>query len=143
MLFLGHSGSGKTTLARLLADHFTILRDDRVFIQMQKDRSFLAKGTKESSDTHEVHSIIRIFGAEQAEISPMSQAKTCEYLMDAVFEIDFQQKSRNIKHEQQWFIQCAHLARHCPGWLLHFSLDPGDVIHQLQKTDTSDTFSIN
>lgn len=133
MLFLGHSGSGKSTLSKLLSDRYEILRDDRAFVQMQKNGMWFVKDDFNSTTCYPLHSIIRIFGAHQPELIPLPPIKTCEYLMDAVFEIDHQRRSRDIEFEKQCFTKTAQIARYYPGWLLQFSLQKSDILNQLQK----------
>jgi hypothetical protein len=139
MLFLGHSGSGKTTISTLLADYFRIVRDDRVFVQKQQDgqwyvgqecdknKFFLA----EDMPRYPLHSVIRVFGAQQTEIFPLPQSKICEYLMDAVFEVEIQRCSNSFEFEKKWFACCAQIARQYPGWLLRFALQHTDIVPYL------------
>ena len=141
-LLLGHSGSGKTTLSRLLSDHFKILKDDRAFLQLQKNNQWFVYinddmhnpiTLNDNSTYYPLHAIIRIFGTQETKLEPLLPIKTCEYLMDAVFEIDTQQQSRSVEFEKQWFAQTAHIARQCPGWKLQFSLQLPVILHELQQ----------
>lgn len=155
ILFLGHSGSGKTTISRLLSDHFRVLKNDRVFLQATENNIWIvatecACQTKKSVNKevnqqslsgnrvyYPLHSIVRVFGAQKSELIPLTPIKTCEYLMDAVFEIDHQRGARSVELEQQWFKKTVQIARRYPGWLLQFSLQKFDILRQLNKMDLS------
>ena len=158
VLFLGHSGSGKSTISSLLADNFEILRDDSVYLLPgendrwyvnlgfdTKDRHFKTRTgspvcLEDIASLYPLHTIVRIFGAEYSEVAPLQPMKLCEYLMDAVFEITHQRKSRDIVMEQQWFTKSAQIARKYPGWQLQFTRNATDVLLQFEKMNISVTF---
>lgn len=151
ILLLGHSGSGKTTLSRMLSSRFELLRDDRVFLYPHEPNMwFVEIGTEiirgiydcnnknnlahiAGRQQHPLHCIIRIFGAQNSEIVSLPPIKTTEYLVDAIFEIDHQRKSRNVALERSWFKAAAQIARQYPGWRLSFPLNKNDVLRQLEK----------
>ncbi|MCD4741724.1 MAG: hypothetical protein K8R67_04480 [Desulfobacteraceae bacterium] len=110
---------------------------------MKKNGMWFVQDGFNNSTSYPLLSITRIFGAKHAELIPILPIKTCEYLMDAVFEVDHQQKTRKIELEQQWFAQTAQIAKKYPGWLLKFSLHKSDILYQLQKMNISDTLKIN
>lgn len=89
--------------------------------------------TYSKTNFYPISSIIRIFGSHYNERYELSKIKTCEYLMDAVFEIDNQRSIRDLSVEQHFFRNAAEIARTCQGWKVHFTLNKKDVVSSLSN----------
>ena len=151
-LLLGHSCSGKTTLSSLVSDQFSIVADDLVFAfpkpdgtwavmdseTIEQKRAISFDSAKEALCHHEpawpLISLIRIFAAKNTKLQRLTDIKTCEYLMDAVFEISIQSKDRRLALRKQWFSRAAAMARQYPGWRLEFSLNAEQAVAAIQQT---------
>jgi len=151
-LLLGHSCSGKTTLSSLVSDQFSVVADDLVFAfpkpdgtwavmdgeTIEQQRAMNFDSAMEALRHHEpawpLSSLIRIFAAENTKLQRLTDMKTCEYLMDAVFEISIQAKDRRLDLRRQWFSNVADMARRYPGWRLEFSLDAEQAVAAIQQT---------
>ncbi len=151
ILLMGHSCSGKTTLSSLLSDHFYLIADDLVFARslnngiwgvmsgrqiksmVYENDSTYKEILQEEDRWYPLHAIVRIFAAQHTDLKPLSSIKTCEYLMDAVFEIDIQRKKTRPDLAQRWFQFAVLMARQYPGWQLQFSLEKQSVVSLLQK----------
>jgi len=151
-LLLGHSCSGKTTLSSLVSDQFSVVADDLVFafpkpdgtwavmdgetIEQQRAMNFdsAMEALDRQASTWPLISLLRIFAAENTKLQRLTDIKTCEYLMDAVFEISIQAKDRRLDLRKQWFSNAAAMARQYPGWRLEFSLDAQEAVAAIQQT---------
>ena len=151
-LLLGHSCSGKTTLSSLVSKHFSVVADDLIFVFPLPDRTWVVMNGetleqqtttisyRSAEDLYQhgtawpLISLIRIFAAEKTRLQRLTDAKTCEYLMDAVFEISTQSKDRRLNHRKHWFSSAAAMARQYPGWRLEFSLDAEQAAAAIRQT---------
>ncbi len=151
ILLMGHSSSGKTTLSSLLSAHFPVITDDLVFAhRRQQDVWRIMDGSRlksiayengcvygeispEAEKAYPLCAIIRIFGAQHTTLQPLPPIKTCEYLMDAVFEIDLQRATNSLMLANRWFHLTALMARQCPGWQLCFTLDEQLIVPLLKQ----------
>jgi len=152
VLLLGHSSSGKTTLCSMLASHFPVVSDDIVFIFQQPSGAWcVMDGTELKSKEYgrygltmcleeselkiySLLSIIRIFAAQETVLQPLPSIRACEYLMDAIFEIDIQRKVNNSDIIIQWFSLMAKMAKRYQCWQLQFCLDEKMILSSFQKT---------
>jgi hypothetical protein len=152
ILLMGHSSSGKTTLSALLSDHFPVISDDLVFARPLPDGAWtVMNGTRIKTLAQEkgrvdeeilshveekqypLYAIIRIFAAQHTALTPLPPIKTCEYLMDAVLEVDIQRERFTPGLGRGWFCSTALIARRYPGRQLQFALEKSTVVPLLQK----------
>ena len=152
ILLMGHSGAGKTTLSNLVSDHFPILADDLVFacpnknndwviidgkrigIKNKADRISFLKDSSLNDYVYPLHSLVRVFAAKETKIQSLLSLNTCEYLLNAVFELHVQSLEKNIFIRKKWFHSVADIARRCKGWKLRFSLDAKQAVAAMRRT---------
>ena len=153
ILLLGRSGAGKSTLSALVSKYFPVLVDDWVFAFSDKnscwmimdgkrfsvinkvDRNGLPARFRQDGIAYPLHSLIRVFADEKTAIQPLSSMTTCEYLLNAVFELPIQSLETNLSIRNQWFHAVADIARKYQGWQLHFSLNAEHAVTAIQKAD--------
>ena len=151
ILLMGHSGAGKTTLSNLVSDHFPILADDLVFAYPNKNSGWMIIGGKQigiknkadrisflknislNDHVYPLHSLVRVFAAKETKIQSLSPIKTCEYLLNAVFELHIQSLEKNMFLRKEWFHSVADMARRCKGWELRFSLDAEQAVAAIRQ----------
>ena len=153
VLLLGHSSSGKSAISSMLSSHFQVVADDIVFAMPREvgewtimegnaikskfkgyEHNLLFEDIEnEAMKTYPLHSIIRIFAAQNTELGPLPPIKICEYLMDAVFEIDVQRNTINSNLTTRWFQLTAAMASQYTGWQLRFNLDEKKILSLFQK----------
>ncbi len=151
ILLLGHSSSGKTTLGSLVSRDFPVLGDDWLFVFPDRNGEWMVADGKRLNIRPEtcnpgmldelchkgiarpVHSLIRIFAAEKTELKSISSLKTCEYIMNAVFEIPMQSMNTCLHTRRQWFQSAADMARKYRGWRLQFSLNEERAMNALRQ----------
>ena len=149
ILLLGHSGSGKTSLCKILSPYFSLIADDITFVcrrkcgvwevrdgdsfrpELFKNRS-VSKNMVQKAPAYPLGSIIRIFASQSTVLQPLAPMKLCEYLMDAVFEIDIQRKTIRSDLTVQWFHHVAAIAKQNKGWQLQFALDKKLILSAFQ-----------
>lgn len=145
LLFLGHSTSGKSTISRLLSERYPIVADDKVWVYKKNSGwlvgdgsdNFTAKVVNSPSTENQVRypllAVLRIYKAETTEITPLSPRETCRHLVDAVFEVDRQRKSKDLRTIKRWFIKVAEISNKIEGWHLTFKKDASilDLIHEI------------
>jgi energy-coupling factor transporter ATP-binding protein EcfA2 len=132
LVFLGHSTSGKSTIRQLLSKHFLSIADDKIFVyKSRKGKWMICDATDNChccfEDDHSIVlkeypllSFLRIFKSKNTHISPISKMETCKYLMDAIFECDFQRYSDDILKKKHWFKLAAEMSRQVEGGRLTF-----------------------
>jgi len=135
LLFLGHSTAGKSTICRLLSERYPEIADDKVWVYQIKNGCWMVRdgsnngnienncGNPNGRGQYPLLAILRIFKSNTAQIDPISQKETCKYLMDAVFEIDFQRKIIDLKIRKRWFRLVAEISRKIEGRRLTFNKD--------------------
>lgn len=147
LLFLGHSTAGKSTISRLLSECYPVIADDKVLILKKRNGCWLVRDNSDniragnntnsmlSHDQYPLLAILRIFKSKTTRIEPISQRKTCKYLMDAVFEIDFQRKVDDLLVKKKWFSYAGDISKKNVGWELTFSIDTNIIkyIHDIFK----------
>lgn len=75
--------------------------------------------------------VLRIFKARSTQIKLISQKETCKYLMDAIFENDFQRCIKNTRVRIRWFRMAAEVSRGFRGWHLTFQKNKS-IIKKMQ-----------
>lgn len=147
LLFLGHSTAGKSTISRLLSERYPVIADDKVWIYQKKNgcwmvlngsNNFRAGNISElpvGCSQYPLLAILRIFKSKTTQIDPIFQKEACKYLMDAIFEIDFQRKVEDLDRRKNWFSYMAEISRKIKGWRLTFSKDRSIIktIHDMFK----------
>ena len=136
LLFLGHAGAGKSTAVHLLAERFSTLADDAVLLLPQPDGTwqvacgdrtvFGGRAAVEAAtglDWVPLRAVLRLFQAPEPRLVPILPRETCRHLMDAAFEITWQQRLRPDA-VRGMFSSVARLARAIPGWEMHLSTSP-------------------
>jgi hypothetical protein len=136
LLFLGHAGAGKSTICQLLAKRFPILADDAVYLIRKNQEGgawFVADGSQhafaepsanavDSIPSMPLRAIFRIYQDSYTRLVRMTPRETCSHLVDALFEISWQQHG-NLVEKRNWFNCVAEVARRYRGARLYFSLD--------------------
>jgi hypothetical protein len=85
-----------------------------------KFRAWTGTGYPLGRRRYPLRAVLRIFKARAVALHPVGQRDTCRYLLDAVFENDFQRRVDNMRVRSGWFRMTAELAREIPGWRLTF-----------------------
>ena len=126
ILILGHSGAGKTTLSSLLAEKYSVVADDIIYIgQHKKNRKwYITDGKKLQSFVNNwmpLLATIRTYQAREPQLVNIPSREVCKHLMDAVFENNMM---CDVKGELQRaaFVSVAEIARTYPGWRLMSNL---------------------
>lgn len=144
ILFLGHSNAGKSTISQLLSERYPVIADDKVWISrksngdwMVRDASSNFRGVIENyftfgRDQYPLIAVLRIFKSNATQILPISPKETCVYLLDAVFEIDFQRRIDDVKIRKEWFKLAAQISRKIEGWHLTFPKDKS-IINEIHN----------
>ena len=145
LLFLGYSTSGKSTISRLLSERYPVIADDRVWVFKNKGFWLIQNGsnyfsTKDKKtniagekNKYPLLAIVRIFKSKTLEVEPLSAKKACRYLMDAVFEIDFQRRQKDFETKKKWFSAAAEISKIIAGWRLTFKKDKS-IIKKIHET---------
>jgi energy-coupling factor transporter ATP-binding protein EcfA2 len=132
LLFLGHSTAGKSTIGRLLAGRYPLIADDKVLVSRMgggpwmvrdasgKFRAWSGSGYRLGRRKYPLHAVLRIFKARAVVLHPIGQMEACRYLLDAVFENDFQRRVNDLRRRMDWFRMTAALSREIKGWRLTF-----------------------
>lgn len=145
VLFLGHSTSGKSTISEILSERYPLIADDKIWVEIGNEGIWMAQGISETNkfgkgysyskklEQHPLWGIIRIFKANETKIEQITQRVCCKYLMDAVFEIDFQRRVTELDRKKNWFRLVADISRKTIGWHLTFQKDRSiiDVIERV------------
>lgn len=154
IIFIGHSTSGKSTIVQILSGRYEIIADDKIWIQHSRDSNWIIRDASDNyqirkGDEHYVGrkkyplcAIFRIFKSESTRSVPLSSRTTCKYLMDSVFEIDFQRKIKDLKLKKQWFVFMADMARNIGGWELTFAKDVS-ILNKMQDLFETNDFMNN
>jgi hypothetical protein len=144
LLFLGHSTAGKSTISRLLSERYPVIADDKVWVYQIKNGDWVVHDGSDNfhagnghecpvgRDQYPLLAVLRIFKANTTQIVPLSKKETCRYLMDAVFEIDFQRKVEDLGRKKSWFSCVAEISRKIKGWRLTFKKDASiiDIVNE-------------
>jgi len=132
LLFLGHSTAGKSTISQLLSKRYPIIADDKVLVREMKTKDWLVQDASDKfrdwtgtepplgREKFPVLAIMRIFKGRSTRIQPLSQRETCGYMMDAIFENDFQRNIEDLSIRKEWFELAAKISRNIEGWRLTF-----------------------
>ncbi len=132
LLFLGHSTAGKSTIGRLLAERYPLIADDKVLVSRMDDgcwmvrdasgkfRAWTGTGYPLGRRRYPLLAVVRIFKARAVTMHPLGQRETCRYLLDAVFENDFQRRVSDLRVRKDWFRMTAAISRGIAGWRLTF-----------------------
>ena len=143
ILFLGHSTAGKSTISRLLSEHYPVIADDKVWVYQTKNGCWMVSDGSDNfragngserpvgRDQYPLLAILRIFKSNTTHLDPISRKETCKYLMDAIFEIDFQRRVEDLCKKKNWFFCSAEISRKIEGWGLTFKKDASiiKIIH--------------
>ncbi len=144
LIFLGHATAGKSTISQLLSLNCPVIADDKVWVSIGDDDEWKVRGVisdtginRESEplldkNEYQLHSAYRIFQSINSIASRISPQMTCRYLMDAVFEIPWQRKDKDLEKKKEWFREIADISRKISGWEFLFSIDAG-IIKIIEK----------
>jgi len=136
ILFLGHSTSGKSTISQLLSERYPVIADDKVWVSGSSSSGWLVGDASDDQFTNAdkrirdeanelipLLGVIRIFKSDHNEITSLTEIESCRYMMDAVFEIDFQRRCEDCELIKGWFSFVAEIARKKESWGLTFKRD--------------------
>ena len=152
ILFLGHSTSGKSTISRLLSERYRVIADDKVWVHRLNKSKWLVHDASDNyqirkqeehfigRDEFQLLAISRIFKSDSTRMVRLSSKELCKYLMDAIFEIDFQRKIEDINVKKKWFSLLAEMAKNVEGWGLTFTKDVSIIkkIHDIFEKDNKE-----
>lgn len=132
LLFLGHSTAGKSTISQLLSKRYSVIADDKVLVSKSnnygwsvrdasgKFRAWTGTGYPLGRKKHPLLAVLRIYKGPATRIHPITQRETCKYLMDAIFENDFQRNIEDFFVRKNWFKMVAEISNDIEGWRLTF-----------------------
>lgn len=131
LLFLGHSTAGKSTISQLLSERYLVVADDKVLVSKSnniwlvqdasgKFRDWTGTGYPLGRKKYPLLAVLRIFKGPSTRIQLNTQKETCKYLMDAIFENDFQRNIEDLDVRKKWFKMTAEISKNIGGWRLTF-----------------------
>jgi energy-coupling factor transporter ATP-binding protein EcfA2 len=151
LLFLGPSGTGKSTMQRLLQSVARPLADDRIYLHKRRRQAWhvtdagerLLYGPLSENEVGNLHgpplrAIFRLHKAREPHVEPLDHLQTCRYLMEAFFEIPWQQEYTAMM-KRTAFSSLAAIARRVEGYYLYFERSPRmiDVLLGCPEAPTS------
>lgn len=138
ILFLGHSTAGKSTISHLLSEVYSVISDDKVLL-IEDNGRWMAQGvieefqpgkgktSKLGEGPFPLLAFMRIYKSTHTHLKPISPQEACKYLLDAIFEIDFQRQVKDITVKKKWFMNAADISRKVKGWGLTFKKDKSTI----------------
>lgn len=85
-----------------------------------KFRAWTGSGYPLGRRKYPLRAVLRIFKGRAAALQPIGQKEACRYLLDAVFENDFQRRVDDVRVRKVWFRVAAAISREIGGWRLTF-----------------------